>query len=243
MFVVAAFVLLAGLTVGFLTIPRMWLDGLLSGLEAIALIATVLALTGVIISTWGSAMMVAATVVFVAVFGSLPYFRRITAYRQEMAMARADADKWQKTIAFDPKNQGAHLFLARAHVKMGRLDPALKEYEEALRLSPGDPEARKEYNRTLQLQRSLTGQPWICPACAAENRGRLRQCFRCGAYMPRVAAPPPGLLRAFAAGVIGLTLVLALLWGMGWLDPTALLAGAVLLFAAFFAASSLRGMG
>lgn len=239
MFLVAVFVLLSGLIIAFMTIPRMWLDGLLSGLEALILMGGVLGLTALILSTWGGPIMVLGTTAYMGAIAWLPYVRRLMAYRQEIWIGREEAAKWQKTIAFDPKNQGAHLFLARALVRMGRLDEALKGYEEALRLSPVDPEARKEYNQSLQLQRRLSGQPWICPACAAENRSRIRQCFRCGAYLPRLSTPPPRTVGTFGWVTGGLVLVLIALWALGRLGPFVLLLGSAFVFATFYVASAL----
>lgn len=52
---------------------------------------------------------------------------------------------WKKALEQDPRSAAAHNNLAVAYEKRGALDEAGREYEEALRLDPGNAQIRGNY--------------------------------------------------------------------------------------------------
>lgn len=58
------------------------------------------------------------------------------------------AEKWaNRVIQVDVGNAGAHAELGQAYAGQGKLNEAIREYETALKLSPGEPEWRTELSR------------------------------------------------------------------------------------------------
>jgi len=94
-----------------------------------------------------------------------------------------DLAKYQRAIAFDPRNYSAHRNLADAYAKSGLYDEAIAEYKEAIKLNPPDMKPlQRRLNETLDLQAGRVSQKVICHECEAEvPPGKV--CSQCGARM------------------------------------------------------------
>jgi len=55
--------------------------------------------------------------------------------------------RWEKFLKSNPNSVSAHNNLAVAYEKKGLLDKAKKEYEEALKISPGDKHIKSNYEK------------------------------------------------------------------------------------------------
>ena len=61
---------------------------------------------------------------------------------------------WNHALACDPDNTVAHFSLANEFAQHGKLDQAIAQYRQALRIDPGNPVILNSLNKALQLQRA-----------------------------------------------------------------------------------------
>jgi len=204
---------LAGLLLALLHIPRMFFDGTLSLGEAASFGVLVLVLSIGVIVCWGTALGYIIGGGLALACGALPYVQYRLGYRAVAAYAGREIAKWSKTLDFDPSNAGAHGYLAKSYVELGRFDEAVAHYLEAMRLSPHDMQVRHDYEIAMQAQRQRHGQVWLCPVCRAQNDAHVTRCFRCSSRLMRWELPAQPVLDCAAlatAGVAFLCTVLAL---------------------------------
>ncbi len=212
-----------GLALALFYVPRMYLDRALTGTEAAVIGGVVFGLCGVCHTIWGTAASHALGVVIITAIGCLPYARRMLSRRYESAVAQRELADWRRTIAFDPKNTGAHVFAAEALRDLGRYAEAVSFFERALALNPRDPAVQRALEATTQLKRAAAGENWICATCRAENAAKAHECFRCGAHLP-LAGRSRSPVAAYGIVPLAATVVLASVLGFsGAIGPSAML--------------------
>lgn len=203
-----------GTVVLFITLPKLLLDGILTGAEAAAyagILVVAIASAGLLTDVApGAATLLAGG--FIVGTAALMCIRHHLGARGYRALAARKIERCRKTIAFDPRNVGAHLMLAEAMRDAKRYEEAIAAYERALDREPRNRKAQRGLEDCIALQRAARGETWQCYACHAENLPRARRCIKCGTPQTRTHQP---VSRAncialwTAAGLLGATVVLA----------------------------------
>ncbi len=237
---VLAAAIFSGIFIAFYTLPRMFLEQALSWSEALLLGALVISAAVFLgrygLSPWG----IPLVVLYLALLGFLPYAQAKLRGRTAHALAQREIARWRRTIAFDPENVGAYVFLAQAYIELGDLPQALDAYQTALRLRPNDLRIRREYEKLLQQKRSENGAGWTCLICRCENSPDASRCLRCGAPAPRTVKKPSPLDRYVPPAALALAVLLLGLWLCGVLGTGLLLGLCLVLFVAVFLLFALR---
>jgi len=124
---------------------------------------------------------------FGVVFGGGLLFRELTRRAERRLGESLDGEeiaRYQRVLEVEPENPIAHSLLADTYRRMGRVEPAVAEYETAVRLNPS---LREERYWLERLRREL------------ERRGRKEMsCPRCGEARPRRAAACPECGRLYS---------------------------------------------
>jgi len=162
-------------------LPRMVIDGILCGAEAIIFGALMLVLIGgaaslLPLSPLGAALL---AVVFVFGMGSLPYIRHRLQHRGLAAIINRDIDDAKRAIAFDHKNVFAHLTVAERLFELGRYKEARAEFEATLDLDAGEKKAKRGIEDCDKMLSIAKGDTWLCYVCGAANEPKAVQCFKC----------------------------------------------------------------
>jgi tetratricopeptide (TPR) repeat protein len=124
-----------------------------------------------------------ALLLLIAVLGMALLLRGLSG-RAERKLAEGldaeDISKYQTAVEQYPENPHAHSLLADVYRRVGQLELAAPEYEEALRLDP----SLKEERRWLQwvtAKSELRGeQGALCPRCHAVRPAHAPACPVCG---------------------------------------------------------------
>ncbi len=186
-----------GAVVVIWSLPRMLLDGVLSGTEA-ALFAcgmvALIAIAGALVRPCPAA---SASLVSLFVFGLsiIPFIRYRLRGRGLTRLGNDTIERCQRTIAFDERNTGARLMLAEAFREQGRYSEAIAAFEAVLEREEGNARARRGLDDCLNLQRASSGEVWLCHVCRAENDPEVTQCARCRTPRARGSVRPSGLRR------------------------------------------------
>ena len=173
-----------------------WIDRRLSAVEAMTLLSAVVVVT-IFLVAYVVQNSMAILIVLLLVVGSLVYamtlYSRAADRRLHQHFDEEDIKKYLAALEFDPKNVAAHSLLADTYRRQGRLEEALAEYREAVRLSPDLQHERywidrlmimierKEQGQSLHYQEAVQETP--CPACGALVPPEVDRCQECGAYV------------------------------------------------------------
>ncbi len=209
-----------GAALAFWSLPRMVIEGVLSGTEAVLLafgLAVLLVAAGALVAVAPQVSTV-LTAVFPFALSVIPYLRHRLRDRGLRSLEDADIERCRRTIAFDARNTGAHLQLAETLRTQGQYSEAVRSYETVLTLDKDSRQARRGIEECLNLLRAQAGQSWLCHICHVENEPQAAQCSACRTPRARPArADMPSLQRVaiwvgvgLEAAVIGLYLVGAL---------------------------------
>jgi len=173
-----------------------WIDKRLQAWEAVGLLAVLLVVLFVVVGYVvqnGFVAVALLVVVTAALVGAVSLYAKAADRRRHQQFDAEDIGKYLEAIDLDPKNVAAHSLLANVYRRQGRLEEALAEYEEAVRLSPDLSQERywidrlkvlierKEQGQDLYVQEALRDSP--CPVCGAIISGAETACPECGEYV------------------------------------------------------------
>ena len=163
------------------TLPRMVIDGILCGAEAIVFGALMLVIIGLAAGLLDACPIAAAllSVLFVFGMGSLPYIRHRLHHRGLTAIIERDIDDARRAIAFNHKNVFAHLTLAERLFELGRYTEARAEFEATLDLDADEKKAARGIEDCDRMHSIARGDTWLCYVCGAANEPKALQCFKC----------------------------------------------------------------
>lgn len=122
-------------------------------------------------------------ILFAAVGGSALLFAvlaRLADRRVARGLFDEEMDRYMQALELDPENVAAHSLLADAYRRMGKLEKAVEEYEEAVRL---DPSLREERYWLERLRAKLAGEEsrdLLCPRCRTPRPDKAAECPDCG---------------------------------------------------------------
>jgi tetratricopeptide (TPR) repeat protein len=218
-------------------LPRMVLDGVLSGGEALAVGAALVLwlMASAAIATVAPVVSGALNVVLVFGLAATPYGRYRLRDRTERNLRDREIERCRKTIAWDRKNAGAHEILGDALRAQHDYQEAIECYEAALDLEPENRSARRSLEECHRLSRISDGATWLCHVCHAENPPREIQCFQCRTPRGQEAARPSLLLRGTAWGAVACGAALLALLIAGVLTPLGAFVLTVVVAIPFFA--------
>ncbi|MDI9602573.1 MAG: tetratricopeptide repeat protein [Acidobacteriota bacterium] len=226
---------LAGIVVCIYTVPRMVLDGVLSGAEGILIACGMVLLIVFSGAFWQSSPRTSAALLllFILSLGCLPYVRYVLRDRVEWAIAHEDIRRFEKALAFDPNLNPARVSLGDTYRELGLYDKAVSYYEAALEREPKNKAAHRGLEECLKMQSVARGETWLCHICQVANDPRDTKCFHCAT--PR-SSPPAGSpvhrLSPWAYGALATLTVLLMLLGV--LGPFGGLGIALLLSGVFY---------
>ncbi len=226
---------LAGIVVCVYTVPRMVLDGVLSGAEGILVACGMVLLIALAGALWQPLpqVSVALLLLFILSLGCLPYVRYALRGRAEWAIAREDIWRCEKALAFDPNLNPARVSLGDTYRELGRYDEAASYYEAALEREPENKAAQRGLEECLKMQSVARGETWLCHICQVANDPRDAKCFHCAT--PRGSPPGGSLMHRLSPCVYGATATLTvLLMFLGVLGPFGSLGIALLLSGVFY---------
>ncbi len=172
-----------------------WIDKRLSAVEAAGLLAgLVVALFFVVAYAVQNSLLL--LFIFVLIVGALAVvltgLSRTADRRLHQRFDDEDVEKYLAALDLDPKNVAAHSLLAKVYRRQGRLEEALAEYKEALRLSPELQEERYWIDRLMvmieekaqrQTRPARVGRDSPCTDCGAIVAGDETICPNCGKYV------------------------------------------------------------
>jgi tetratricopeptide (TPR) repeat protein len=216
----------------------MVLDGILSGLEALVLalgLLFVITAAGVLVKP---APLASGTlmVLFPFALSTLPYIRCRLRDRGLRALKDQEIARCRKTIAFDARNTGAHLMLAKALEARGGYAEAVQCYETVLNLDKDNRDAKRGIEDCLNLERAEAGQSWLCHVCHAENTPQALACAGCRTprSRPALVSDPP-LQRVGVWVGLAMELAIVVLLCAGSLGPCGAVLGSLLVAGATYA--------
>ncbi len=181
-------VLLIAMAIPVMFILKAWMvDATLDAGVALGLLFGMFALTGFIWQTQGTVWMVLGIAALVGCCIGLPFLAGGSDRQELRRMRDEDIEKYQRAIAFDPRNASAHAFLAQKFVEYRRYDEAIAEYQQAIHYMPDGPNTAKwksQLRDVLELQQGVTKHDFIvCHVCHADLPTGTKTCPRCGAIL------------------------------------------------------------
>lgn len=236
-YLVVLFLGVIGIVLALWSLPRMVLDGVLSGLEALLLafgLVLLITLAGALVrpAPMASAVLVA---LFPFALSLLPYLRWRLRNRGLHAIEQREIERCRRTIAFDARNTGAHLQLAEALRTRGQYAEAVRCYETVLTLGKDNRQARRGLEDCLSLQRAEAGQSWLCHVCHAENEAHAIQCTACRTPRARPESRQGTPLKRVAIwAALGLEAAVLSLLAVGTLGPCGVVVASCLVAAACY---------
>ena len=173
-----------------------WMDRRLAAWEAGGLLAAlVVGMFFIVAYTLQNGLAALALVVVVGggLVWAMSLYAKVADRRLHQQFDEEDIAKYTAALDLDPKNVAAHSLLADLYRRQGRLEEALAEYREAVRLSPELQKERYWIDRLmLQIEHRAKGkgitEPQIgrdspCPDCGAIIPGTEVACSECGRYV------------------------------------------------------------
>lgn len=222
-----------GIVVCVYTVPRMVIDGVLSGSEGILIGAGMVLLIIVAAGLSGvePAASLALVQLFVLALGTLPYLRYVLRDRGNRTIARQDLERYAKALAKDPSLTPARVALGDTYRELGLYEKAASYYESALDREPENKMAQRGLAECLKLRSIARGETWLCHICSSANDPRSARCLQCETPRARLASTPMvHRVIPWAYGGLGLLSVLLMVLGrlsqFGALAITAVIAGA-----------------
>lgn len=163
----------------FHKILGMFIEGAMSAEQfiftgAIYLVAAVIILiTPSVILKLILAVLVAGAFIFLPHLGQYLNKRETTNYYNE------HIERYREAINRDPKNLAARSFLVDSLSKEGRLDEAIDEQTELMRLSPNDTEGAHRLKVLIEDREEKIAGIIVCPHCGFRNHGGRKVCQNC----------------------------------------------------------------
>jgi len=172
-----------------MAILRAWIvDQTMDGGVAIVTLGTIFLLIAFIWKAQGTLWMFVGIAALVGGTIGFPLLGSHSEKRAAKGLLNEDIEKFQRAIAFDPRNVSAHRFLGDAYMKEGRYEDAILEYQAAIRLSPKGEELARSKLRSAYEAHEMRSQPLkkrregiiICDNCKAESPSSTKYCPACG---------------------------------------------------------------
>jgi len=175
---------LCGLAAGLplLMILNAWLvDKTLGPVEGILCVAGVFLVLGLVAVTRGTIWSVILLGVLIGGCALLPALSRWSNRRGLAALDQEDIEKYERTLAFDPKNAAAHSFLGQIYLRQGRYEEAIHHLERAVELDPKSSKDRWHLEKAVQAQAEKDEAFVVCRECSTRNPAGATACAHCEA--------------------------------------------------------------
>lgn len=174
-----------GLVLGALlvTVIRLAFEGEIGFVEAAAGVLLSVGWVLSLIRTWGKSVFWLNFLILPVAVAAFWLVRQRFRVRAATVALEEDFDRWKHTAQVDPSNAGAHAYLGDAYIKVGRVDDAIAEYQEAVRLLPSDTRTRHKLDKALQQKRTAVTGLAPCPFCKEDIPAQAAVCPRCGAVL------------------------------------------------------------
>jgi len=206
------------LAVPVLVTLRAWLvDDTLSGGAALAILGALFVALAAVWQSQGTVWVFLWIAGIVAACAAVPLLSGGMNKRALREMASESIARYQSALARDPRNAGAHAYLADAYMECGRVEDAITAYRQAITLDPDHSRAEQS-----KLRRALEGQQGrqrptirVCEDCRGETPAGEKTCLHCGAALEMgffAWLAQPESLRAITRQTVMVMLVVTVLY-------------------------------
>lgn len=182
----AAFGIIASLV--FHRIVGWYIEGAIGPIECIVIACLFLAIAGGIViapSILARVVLLTLLVVLVTALRLLgPHLER----RETRKFYDERIEQYRQVIGADPLNLAARARLADALYKEGRLDEAIEELTEAVRLAPNSRVEASRLRQLIQEREERRDPPVTCPGCGHRNPKNKVYCMNCEADLRAISA-------------------------------------------------------
>jgi hypothetical protein len=178
--------MVVGCAVPVLMVLRAWLaDGTLGGGPALGIIAGLFFGLFAMWHAQGTVWMFLWVAAVIAGCAALPLLSGEMNKRALREMAQESIERYRGTLARDPRNAGAHAYLADAYMDCGRIEEAITSYRRAIELDPDHTRReRSKLQKALEVQEGRERPSiLVCDRCHGETPAREKVCAHCGATL------------------------------------------------------------
>lgn len=151
-----------------------YVEGTIGGLECILITGLYL---GLIISV--VTLRVLPVLVILILLVSLLILPRWRERRADHCFHDERIEQYKNAITSDPLNMAARSRLAEELYTLGRLDEAIAEQTELVRMCPSSPEEVRRLEQFIQERQEKVTPPISCPSCGHKNPPERTRCGEC----------------------------------------------------------------
>ena len=170
---------LFGIIAGFVLhrIIGMYIEGAMGGIECLVIAGLYLGLVISIITI--PPLRVPLSLLLIAVLVLLPVLTRRSDKKDTHRYNDERMVQFREAIAADPLNLAARSRLAATLQREGRIDEAIAEYSEIMRIAPQSRDEAYRLKLLIQEREDIKEPPVECPSCGHHNHPSRTRCENC----------------------------------------------------------------
>lgn len=172
---------LAGIIAGILfnRILGAFIEGSISGLHCVIIGGLFIGLVCCIVISPLSRVALTSAILIICLFIAMPLWRSHADKVDTKTFYDDRMNQYREAIQKDPRNLAARERLAETFYKLGRLDEAIAEYTELVRIAPNASQEAYKLRLLIEEKAQHQSPPVTCPNCGHANPSQRRTCEQC----------------------------------------------------------------
>ena len=155
----------------------------MSGLQCVITAGLFLGFLIVFITTPSMNARILMCIIFVMLLIFLPILGRLLSKHEDRRFNDSRIEEYRNAIISDPRNMAARSRLAKSLHQKGRLDEAIQELSEYVRLAPQDQAEVYQLKQLMSEREERKSPPITCPSCGHKNPPDRTHCESCEGHL------------------------------------------------------------
>lgn len=161
----------------------LYIEGNISGLQCVVIAGLFLGFLIIFITVPSMTARVLMGIIFVILLIFMPFLGRLLTKQENRRFYDSRIEEYRNVIIADPRNMAARSRLAQSLYKEGRLDEAIQELSEYVRLAPQDQAEVYQLKQLMSEREERKSSPITCPSCGYKNPPDRTHCESCEGHL------------------------------------------------------------